>query len=96
MIRNCLRFIVIAALSASPLMAQSSISSQSWASQSWASPKAPPRRAPDKVLPMKGTATVNSCAAYGAGFVKVEGTDTCVQIGGSIGIGVGSSVGGRR
>jgi Porin subfamily len=101
MVRNCLRFIVIAALSASPLMAQTSISSQSWASkswasQSWASPKAPPRRAPDKVLPMKGTATVNSCAAYGAGFVKVEGTDTCVQIGGSIGIGVGGSVGGRR
>ena len=35
-------------------------------------------------------------AAYGAGFVKVEGTDTCVQIGGSIGIGVGGSVTGRR
>jgi hypothetical protein len=96
MIRNCPRFIVIAALSASPLMAQSSISSQSSASQSWASPKAPPKRAPDKVLPMKGTATVNSCAAYGPGFVKVEGTDTCVQIGGSIGIGVGGSVTGRR
>jgi hypothetical protein len=96
MIRNCLRFTVIAALSASPLMAQSSISPQSRASQSWASPKAPAKRAPDKVLPMKGTATVNSCAAYGPGFVKVEGTDTCVQIGGSIGIGVGGSVGGRR
>jgi hypothetical protein len=95
MIRNCLRFIVIAVLSASPLMAQSSTSSQS-SSQSWASPKAPPKRAPDKVLPMKGTATVNSCAAYGPGFVKVEGTDTCVQIGGSIGIGVGGSVTGRR
>ena len=92
MVRNCLRFIVIAALSASPLMAQTSISPQSRASQSWASPK----RAPDKVLPMKGTATVNSCAAYGPGFVKVEGTDTCVQIGGSIGIGVGGSVSGRR
>jgi hypothetical protein len=91
MVQNCLRFIVIAALSASPLMAQSSASLQSWAS-----PKAPPKRAPDKVLPMKGTATVNSCAAYGPGFVKVEGTDTCVQIGGSIGIGVGGSVTGRR
>jgi hypothetical protein len=89
MIRNCLRLIVIAVLSASPLMAQSSASSQS-------SPKAPPKRVPDKVLPMKGTVTVNSCAAYGPGFVKVEGTDTCVQIGGSIGIGVGGSTGGRR
>jgi hypothetical protein len=97
MIRNCLCFIVVATLSASPLMAQSSISSRSSiSSQSWASPKAPAKRAPDKVLPMKGTATVNSCAAYGPGFVKVEGTDTCVQIGGSIGIGVGGSVTGRR
>jgi Porin subfamily len=85
MIRNGLHLIVIAALSASPLMAQSP-----------ASPKTPKsvsdnKRAPDKVLPMKGTSTVNSCAAYGAGFVKVEGTDTCVQIGGSISIGVGGS-----
>jgi Porin subfamily len=95
MIRNGLPLIVIAALSASPLMAQSLGSSQSWAS-SQSSPKAPPKRVPDKMLPMKGTVTVNSCAAYGPGFVKVEGTDTCVQIGGSIGIGVGGSTGGRR
>ncbi len=85
MIRNCLRLIVIVTLSASPSMAQSS-----------GSPKPPPKRASDKVLPMKGTVTINSCAAYGPGFVKVEGTDTCVQIGGSIGIGVGGAVTGRR
>lgn len=91
MIRNGLRLIVIAALSACPLMAQPPASSQSSVS-----PKAPPKPVPDKVLPMKGTVTVNSCAAYGPGFVKVEGTDTCVQIGGSIGIGVGGSTGGRR
>jgi hypothetical protein len=84
MIRNCLRLIIIAALSVSPLRAQSPNS-----------PKAP-KRASGKVLPLKGTATANSCAAYGAGFVKVEGTDTCVQIGGSIGVGVGGSVPGRR
>jgi Porin subfamily len=84
MIRNGLRLIVVAALSASPLMAQSS------------TPPKTPKPVPDKVLPMKGTARVNSCAAYGPGFVKVEGTDTCVQIGGSISIGVGGSTGGRR
>jgi len=27
---------------------------------------------------------VNPCAAYGAGFVKVEGTSTCIKIGGSV------------
>jgi len=40
-------------------------------------------------MPLKGRASSNACAAYGAGFVKVEGTDTCVQIGGSISVGAG-------
>ena len=39
--------------------------------------------------PLRGKASSNSCAAYGAGFVKVEGTDTCVQVGGSISVGAG-------
>jgi hypothetical protein len=43
----------------------------------------------DKAVPLKGKASSNSCAAYGPGFVKVEGTDTCVQIGGSISVGAG-------
>jgi hypothetical protein len=43
----------------------------------------------DKPAPLKGKASSNSCAAYGAGFVKIEGTDTCVQVGGSIGVGAG-------
>jgi hypothetical protein len=46
-------------------------------------------------LPLKGAADGNACAAYGPGFVKVEGTGTCVQIGGFVGIGVGTSTGGR-
>ncbi len=82
--RHCLVPIVIAVLSVSPSMAQSSTS-----------PKLP-KRSSDKTLPLKGASSGNSCAAYGPGFVKVEGTDTCVQIGGSIGIGVGGSIGGRR
>lgn len=42
----------------------------------------------DKPLP-RGKASSNACAAYGPGFVKIEGTDTCLQIGGSISIGAG-------
>ena len=48
-----------------------------------------------KVLPLKGAASGNPCAAYGAGFVKVEGSDTCVKIGGAVGIGAGASSGSR-
>ena len=50
--------------------------------------KAPPS---DKVLPLtrSGTAGGNSCAAFGPGFVRVEGSGTCIKIGGGIGIGVG-------
>jgi len=42
-------------------------------------------------LPPKGPGAGNSCAAYGTGFVKVEGTGTCVRIGGAVSIGVGGS-----
>lgn len=30
-----------------------------------------------------------SCAQFGAGFVRAPGSDTCVRIGGGIGVGVG-------
>jgi len=46
---------------------------------------------PSKLAPAKRS--VNGCAAYGAGFAKVDGTDTCVKIGGAVSIGVGGSVG---
>jgi len=42
-----------------------------------------------KLLPLKGASSVNSCAAYGPGFVKVEGSDTCLKIGGAVSIGAG-------
>jgi hypothetical protein len=45
----------------------------------------------DRLPPLKRAGSVNSCAAYGSGFVKVEGTDTCVKIGGAVSIGVGGS-----
>ena len=48
-----------------------------------------------KLLPLKGAAAGNSCAAYGPGFARADGTDTCVKIGGAFSIGVGSSSGSR-
>jgi hypothetical protein len=42
-------------------------------------------------LPLKGARTDDSCAVYGAGFVRVDGTQTCVKIGGAVSIGVGGS-----
>ena len=61
----------------------------------------PSDRKPDKptasgrLLPLKRAAAGNSCAAYGPGFVRVDGTETCVKIGGAVSIGVGGSSGGR-
>ena len=46
-------------------------------------------------LPLKRATSGNSCAAYGAGFVKAEGTDTCVKIGGAVSIDAGRSTGSR-
>lgn len=37
-----------------------------------------------KVLPVKGASAGNSCASYGPGFAKVEGTGTCVKVGGAV------------
>jgi hypothetical protein len=48
-----------------------------------------------KLLPMKGATSRNSCAAYGPGFVRVEGSETCAKIGGALSIGVGTSAGSR-
>jgi len=43
-----------------------------------------------KVLPLKGStagrAKAGSCATYGPRFVMVEGTGTCVKVGGSISV----------
>jgi hypothetical protein len=61
----------------------------------------PSDRKPDKpagtgrLLPLKGAAAGNSCAAFGPGFVRVDGTETCVKIGGAVSVGVGGSSGVR-
>jgi hypothetical protein len=48
-----------------------------------------------KQLPLKGAGAVNSCAAYGRGFVKIEGSDSCVKIGGAIRVDAVGSGGAR-
>jgi hypothetical protein len=50
-------------------------------------------RKPDKPatsVPLRpAKAAANPCADYGAGFVRIEGSSTCMKIGGSFGVGVG-------
>jgi hypothetical protein len=48
-----------------------------------------------KSLPLKHPSSANACAEYGAGFVKIEGTNTCMKIGGAVSIGAGVSSGSR-
>ena len=48
-----------------------------------------------RLLPLKGAGAGNSCGAYGPGFTQVDGTDSCVKIGGAVGVGAGSSSGSR-
>ena len=42
----------------------------------------------DKPLAAKRSSAASACAAYGPGFVKVDGSDTCVKVGGAISVGV--------
>ena len=46
--------------------------------------------AAEKTLPLKGSTRSNSCAEFGPGFVKVEGTGTCMKVGGGISVDAGS------
>jgi hypothetical protein len=50
---------------------------------------------PGKLLPLKRSNSANACAEYGAGFVRIEGTNTCVKIGGAVSVGAGVSSGAR-
>ena len=48
-------------------------------------------QAQGKLIPLKGSGAGNPCAAYGPGFVRLAGSDTCVKTGGAIGIDAGGS-----
>jgi hypothetical protein len=80
--RNILLAIVIAMLPASMVAAEPSGAQKL--------DKAAP---PTRLLPVKGAGAGNPCAAYGPGFTKLDGTDTCVKIGGAVSIEVGGAVG---
>jgi hypothetical protein len=82
--RNTLLAVVVAVLPASIALAEPSSSNHK-----------PDKAAPGRLLPLKGVAGNNSCAAYGPGFVKVDGTGTCVKIGGAVSIGAGAAGGWR-
>ncbi|MDO8980619.1 MAG: hypothetical protein Q7V17_15430 [Afipia sp.] len=40
--------------------------------------------------PLARPRTTMSCSEFGAGFVRMPGSDSCVRFGGSVGIGVGT------
>jgi Porin subfamily len=52
-------------------------------------------KATTEAKPLPTKRAYNSCATFGAGFVKVDGTDTCVKIGGAVSVGVGGAAGSR-
>lgn len=41
----------------------------------------------------KRAAPGNPCSAFGPGFIKVDGSETCVKIGGAVSVGAASSIG---
>jgi Porin subfamily len=83
--RNTLLAIVVAVLLPAPAACAEPSSRQ----------KSDKPTASGRLLPLKAAGAGNSCAAYGPGFVRVDGTETCVKIGGAVSIGVGGSSGGR-
>ena len=54
-----------------------------------AEPRAARKKVPSAVTAKPKAAKANPCAEYGAGFVPIEGSSTCIRIGGSIGVGAG-------
>lgn len=58
-------------------------------------PKSEHAAKPGKLLPVKGARSANSCAVYGPGFVRVEGSDTCVKVGGYVSSGASAYMGAR-
>jgi hypothetical protein len=83
--RNTLLAIVVAVLLPAPIALAEPSSRQ----------KSDKPAASGRLLPLTAAGASNSCAAYGPGFVRVDGTETCVKIGGAVSIGVGGSSGRR-
>ena len=58
-------------------------------------PKSQNAAKPGKLLPLKGATSANSCAAFGPGFVKIAGSDTCMKVGGYVSSGASAYMGAR-
>lgn len=77
---------VLLALLPSTLSAQTKKAGTKTAKDTWqVDSTKPPKRAP----------AATSCAQYGAGFVRLPGSDSCIRMGGGleVGVGVNSSAG---
>jgi hypothetical protein len=81
--RKILIAMAVAALSVAPALAEPS------------SPKQRDQPAAADMPTRKRAGSSNPCSVYGPGFVKVEGSGTCVKIGGAVSVGVGGSIGSR-
>jgi hypothetical protein len=51
--------------------------------------------APHKTLQKPLSRAPNPCTEFGPGFVKVDGSDTCVRLGGSVSVGTSGGAGAR-
>ena len=59
------------------------------------SPKSDKAAPSAKLRTLKLANSSNACAEYGAGFVRIEGTSTCMKVGGAVSVGAGVSSGSR-
>jgi hypothetical protein len=56
--------------------------------QTLAEPNPPSKSAPQPAARPAPAKHVKTCAAYGAGFMQMPGTDACIKIGGYVSVGV--------
>jgi hypothetical protein len=78
--------IALVALLPTGLSAQSKKPQPKAKADPWQVESAPPRRQP----------AANSCMQYGAGFVRLPGSDTCIRMGGGLDVSVGARSGANR
>ena len=81
--------IVLLAIVAATLPALSALAEQP------AFPKPETAAKPGKLLPLKGASAANSCAAFGPGFVRIAGSDTCMKVAGYVSTGASAYMGAR-
>lgn len=74
--------LVPSGLSAQTKKAQPKAKSDPWRVESTAAPRRQPAS--------------TSCAQYGAGFVKLPGSDTCMRMGGGLDVSIGARSGANR